>query len=88
MLKRSATVVLGMLLLAQGCAPKKSGQTELTMWLVGSEAQARTVNRLAEDFTKRTGVKVRCEAISWGEAHSKYLTAVAGNVERTSAPWA
>lgn len=51
------------------------------MWLVGSEAQAKSINALAESFTKRTGIRVRCEAISWGEAHSKYLTAVAGGVE-------
>lgn len=50
------------------------------MWLVGSEGQAQSINVLGEDFLKDTGVKVRCEAISWGEAHSKYLTAVAGEV--------
>ena len=68
-------------LLLAGCGGSKSGQTQLTMWLVGSESQAQTVNALAEPFTKRTGIRVRCEAISWGEAHSKYLTAVAGGVE-------
>jgi lactose/L-arabinose transport system substrate-binding protein len=51
------------------------------MWLVGSEAQARTINELAKTFHQQTGVRVQCEAISWGEAHSKYLTAVAGGVE-------
>lgn len=77
---RWVTVVVCALLL-QGCGSKPSGQVELTMWLVGSEAQSRTINQLAEPFTKRTGVRVHCEAISWGEAHSKYLTAVAGGVE-------
>lgn len=68
------------LLLTQGCgAPASSGA--LTMWLVGSEAQAKIVNELAKPFAERTGVRVRCEAISWGEAHSKYLTAVAGGVQ-------
>ena len=81
MMKRGMAAVLGLLLLVQGCAPKKSDHVQLTMWLVGSEAQARTINRLAQTFTQRTGVTVRCEAISWGEAHSKYLTAVAGGVE-------
>lgn len=64
-----------------GCAKTASPTTHLMMWLVGSEAQARTINLLAEPFTQRTGVSVRCEAISWGEAHSKYLTAVAGGVQ-------
>lgn len=67
--------------LLQGCGPAKQHPMELTMWLVGSEAQARTINQIAESFTKQTGIRVRCEAISWGEAHSKYLTAVAGGVE-------
>ncbi len=51
------------------------------MWLVGSEAQAHTINQLGKAFTKQTGITVRCEAISWGEAHSKYLTSVAGGVQ-------
>jgi len=68
-------------LLVQGCGGRDQDRVRLTMWLVGSEAQARTVNSLAAPFTKETGVRVACEAISWGEAHSKYLTAVAGGVE-------
>ena len=68
-------------LAVQGCGRSQSGQVQLTMWLVGSEAQARTINTLAEAFRKEHGIQVRCEAISWGEAHSKYLTAVAGGVE-------
>ena len=75
-----AVVLCGCLL--SGCGSHKNQQsTELTMWLVGSEAQAKTVNALGDIFAKRKGVKVHCEAISWGEAHSKYLTAVAGGVE-------
>ncbi|MBI2885379.1 MAG: extracellular solute-binding protein [Candidatus Omnitrophica bacterium] len=73
--------VLGLLWLVQGCSRPSSSQTQLTMWLVGSEAQAKTINELALPFTQRTGVRVQCEAISWGEAHSKYLTAVAGGVQ-------
>jgi len=75
-----AIALLGGMLLA-GCGAPAPDQVKLTMWLVGSEAQARTINALAEPFTARTGIRVQCEAISWGEAHSKYLTAVAGGVE-------
>lgn len=72
---------VGMVLL-QGCGSAKTPPTaQVTMWLVGSESQAKTINALAEPFTQRTGVRVRCEAVSWGEAHSKYLTAVAGGVQ-------
>ncbi len=68
--------------LAAGCGRSSSTKSDgLTMWLVGSEAQARAIQTLSEPFTQRTGVHVRCQAISWGEAHSKYLTAVAAGVE-------
>jgi len=70
------------LMVLAGCASSsQSSQVQLTMWLVGSEAQAKTINELAQRFTERTGIRVQCEAVSWGEAHSKYLTAVAGGVQ-------
>jgi len=50
------------------------------MWLVGSETQAQSVNEIGENFYDETGIRVICEAVSWGEAHSKYLTAIAGGV--------
>jgi len=53
---------------------------EIVMWLIGSEGQALTIKELAEDFYKKTGIKVKCDAISWGDAHSKYLTSIAGGV--------
>ncbi|MFA6141892.1 MAG: extracellular solute-binding protein [Candidatus Omnitrophota bacterium] len=77
--------VLGCFLLA-GCgdnhAEKKGadGKTQITMWLIGSEGQALTIKELAEEFYKETGIKVKCDAISWGDAHSKYLTSIAGGV--------
>ena len=55
-------------------------KNEIVMWLVGSEAQARTIRELGETFTEKTGVKVLCQAVSWGDAHSKYLTSIAGDV--------
>ncbi len=77
-----ASFLLGLaLLVLHGCGRSTGDATELRMWLVGSEAQARTINTLAGPFTTRSGVRVRCEAISWGEARSKYLTAIAGGVE-------
>jgi ABC-type glycerol-3-phosphate transport system substrate-binding protein len=71
MIKRSIGVLTAFCgLLLAGCGGKPDTGTEVTMWLVGSEAQARAINALAAPFTQRTGVTVRCEAISWGEAHS------------------
>ncbi len=72
--------------LLAGCGSKGTSgkaapaEKQLVMWLVGSEAQALTINEIAASFYKRTNVKVMCEAISWGEAHSKYLTSIAGGV--------
>jgi len=50
------------------------------MWLVGSEGQATTINDIAKGFYNKTGISVKCDAISWGDAHSKYLTSIAGQV--------
>jgi ABC-type glycerol-3-phosphate transport system substrate-binding protein len=63
-----------------GCGGAPTEKNELVMWLVGSEAQAKTIMKLSEGFTEKTGVKVFCQAISWGDAHSRYLTSIAGNV--------
>lgn len=68
-------------LILHGCGSPKDQSGLLTMWLVGSESEARAINQLAGPFEERTGLTVQCEAISWGEANSKYLTAVAGGVE-------
>jgi len=62
-----------------GCGQRRTSD-EVIMWLVGSEAQSTNVNELAKKFYDETGIKVRCEAVPWGEAHFKYLTAVAGGV--------
>ena len=65
-----------------GCETGGSGpkEKEIVMWLVGSETQAISVNEIGKEFYEKTGIKIRCEAVSWGEAHSKYLTAIAGDV--------
>jgi ABC-type glycerol-3-phosphate transport system substrate-binding protein len=61
-----------------GSAAKKDAG--ITMWLVGTEAQALAINAIAADFYKKTGIDVKCDAISWADAHSKYLTSIAGGV--------
>ena len=53
---------------------------ELLMWLVGSESQAKIIQQLGNDFFKDEGINFRCEAISWGDAHTKYLISIAGGV--------
>ena len=64
-----------------GCGGRKAADSgELLMWLVGTEGKAKTINKLGDEFFEKTGIRVRCEAISWGEAHSKYLTSIVGEV--------
>lgn len=59
---------------------KEKGQQELLMWLVGSESQAKAIQSIGVEFFRDKGVTFRCEAISWGDAHTKYLTCIAGGV--------
>lgn len=68
--------------LLAGCATKKDEKAnqEIIMWLVGSESQAKAIDALGKQFFKDRGLGFRCEAISWGDAHSKYLTSIAGEV--------
>jgi ABC-type glycerol-3-phosphate transport system substrate-binding protein len=53
---------------------------ELLMWLVGSESQAKAIQGIGNEFFRGKGISFRCEAISWGDAHTKYLTSIAGGV--------
>ncbi len=53
---------------------------EIFMWLVGSESQAKAIQAIGDEFFKDKGVAFRCEAISWGDVHTKYLTSIAGGV--------
>jgi len=84
-----ALLLIGCMMMA-GCGSKATtaetgsaaGQkpTEIVMWLIGSEGQALTIKDISEDFYKKTNIKVKCDAMSWGDAHSKYLTSIAGGV--------
>lgn len=60
--------------------PRARQPQELLMWLVGSESQAKAIQGIGSDFFKDKGINFRCEAISWGDAHTKYLTSIAGEV--------
>lgn len=88
-MKRILVFALAGCILFSGCGNKNEAnrkgdeakkKREIVMWLIGSEGQALTIKELSEEFYIKTGVKVRCDAISWGDAHSKYLTSIAGGV--------
>lgn len=82
-MKKLAVLITAVCFLFSGCANKAAHapkEIEIVMWLIGSEGQALTINEISREFYKNTGIKVKCEALSWGDAHSKYLTSIAGGV--------
>jgi len=83
-MKKILIFIITSCLLITGCGKKADNTAgkdpEIMMWLIGSESQAITIGSLAKDFYNKTGIKVKCEAVSWGDAHSKYFTSIAGGV--------
>lgn len=88
-MRKMAAILLVACFLMTGCGEKAtpsqkasgaSTDVEIVMWLIGSEGQALTIKELASEFYEKTRIKVKCDAISWGDAHSKYLTSIAGGV--------
>ena len=74
-------LILGCGIFLVGCGQKDLKEPKkLLMWLVGSESQAKVIQNLGDEFFKDRGVSFRCEAISWGDAHTKYLTSIAAGV--------
>ena len=63
-----------------GCGCEKREDNNLVVWHVGPESQARTIVEISREFTEKTGIKVSCQAVSWADAHSKYLISIAGNL--------
>jgi len=72
-------VLITIVLFLSGCGQREVSD-EVRMWLVGSEAESKSVNALALEFFHESGIRVKCQAVSWNEARSKYLTALAGNI--------
>ncbi|MFA6079133.1 MAG: extracellular solute-binding protein [Candidatus Omnitrophota bacterium] len=85
-MKKIMVLILTGFLFISGCGQNNTkavsgkGGIEISMWLIGSEGQALTMRDLADEFYKESGIRVKCDAISWGDAHSKYLTSIAGGV--------
>ncbi|MBZ9533757.1 sugar ABC transporter substrate-binding protein [Cytobacillus oceanisediminis] len=71
------TALLAVGLMA-GCSDSKndaSNSEVLTVWGMGDEV--KQLPKMAEEFTKETGIEVKIQAIPWASAHDKLLTAVA-----------
>ncbi|PJF39797.1 MAG: hypothetical protein CUN55_13575 [Phototrophicales bacterium] len=50
--------------------------TEISIWITGGENDATALSNAAQIFTEETGIVVKVEAVSWGDAYSRYLTAI------------
>ena len=81
-MRKLFTIILAVLVAisAFGCGGEKAKTNELVIWHVGSESQVQTILEISKEFTEKTGITITCQAISWGNAHSKYLTSIAGEV--------
>ncbi|MFC1631344.1 extracellular solute-binding protein [Candidatus Omnitrophota bacterium] len=65
----------------ESASEKQADQPQqLLMWLVGAESQARVVQQIGQEFFQAANVDFICEAVSWGNARTKYLTCIAGNL--------
>lgn len=56
--------------------PSVIAQSGITIWLTGDENQATALQNAAVAFTASSGIAVKVEAVAWGDAYSRYLTAV------------
>jgi len=75
-----ALLAIAFMFFVAGCGRAKRPESGLVVWHVGPESQARTIEEISRGFTEKTGITVSCQAISWGYAHSRYLTSIAGGV--------
>ena len=76
----SLFLLIAVIFIMPGCSRGKRENNTLVFWHVGPESQARTIVEISRAFTEKTGVKVSCQAISWADAHTKYLISIAGGL--------
>ncbi|MBC1500903.1 sugar ABC transporter substrate-binding protein [Listeria weihenstephanensis] len=68
-------LTLGVALAGCGNSDDAADTKVLNVWAMGDEA--KQLPKLAKEFEKDTGIKVKVQAIPWANAHDKLLTAVA-----------
>ncbi len=74
MKRNIALLVLSLLLLS--LVSVAQAQESITVWITGGEDEANTLQEAALAFTETSGIEVSVEAVDWGDAYSRYLTAV------------
>ena len=74
-MKKIMIALLVSLLVLSGCQKNDEGSTdEIVVWAMGDEA--KEMDNMAAKFTEESGISVKVQAIPWGNAHEKLLTAV------------
>jgi len=76
----SLVTLAALMFFLPGCGAKRRDTNSLMVWHVGPESQARTIVEISRGFTEKTGIKVSCQAVSWSDAHTKYLISIAGEL--------
>jgi ABC-type glycerol-3-phosphate transport system substrate-binding protein len=71
---RKFTILMVLLILAAGV---RAQDTEILVWLTGSEPEAEALQEASAAWAEATGNTVVVEAVPWGDAYAKALTATA-----------
>lgn len=74
-----AAVILISSLIAYNVREAAAGTVEIKVWSMGMESEY--IKKLTDGFEKENpGIRVINQAIPWGDAHEKLITAIVGNV--------
>lgn len=72
---------------SSGGSGAEEGKTKLTVWAMGDSS--KPMEQMAAAYQKENpDVSIQVQAIPWGSAHDKLLTAVASKKVRTCFRWA
>ncbi|HEX2621406.1 MAG TPA: extracellular solute-binding protein, partial [Phototrophicaceae bacterium] len=69
----SLTLVLLLILLVVTSVHAQDG---IVVWITGGETDAAALQAASAAFTEETGIAVTVESVAWGDAYSRYLTAI------------
>ena len=70
------SLIVAVLLILALAFPAQMQDDALEIWVTGGENDATTLQAAAASFIEETGIDVVVEYVDWGDAYSRYLTAV------------
>lgn len=73
---KKLTLLLTLLCLVLVAMSVTAQEEGITFWITGGENDSSAVQAAAAAFTEETGIPVTVEAVDWGDAYSRYLTAI------------